>query len=63
MCTLEQKGFKANSYTDPVLAYENFRSGQYDLVILDIQMASDEFNLYQKIKRVDKWGQDMLSDR
>ncbi|HEY5630606.1 MAG TPA: response regulator [Nitrososphaeraceae archaeon] len=52
--TLEDYEFKADTYTDPVLAYENFRSGQYDLVILDIKMPEvDGFHLYQKIKRTD----------
>jgi DNA-binding response OmpR family regulator len=47
-------GFKADAYTDPVLAYQNFRSGQYDLVILDIKMPEvDGFQLYQKIKGTD----------
>jgi two-component system, OmpR family, response regulator len=47
---LEDKGFKADSYTDPVTAYENFRGGQYDLVILDIKMKDDGFSFYQKIR-------------
>jgi len=54
--TLEQYGYKTDTYTDPVLAYqqESFRSGQYDLVILDIKMPEvDGFNLYRKIKATD----------
>ena len=51
--SLEDNGFKADSYTDPVLAFENFRGGFYDLVLLDIKMQGDGFHLYQKIKRVD----------
>ena len=51
---LEEYGFKMDSYTDPVLAFKNFKSGQYDLVILDIQMpVFDGFLLYQKIKKID----------
>jgi DNA-binding response OmpR family regulator len=50
---LEQNGFKTDSYTDPRLAYEHFRLGQYDLVILDIKMPDDGFHLYQEIRRVD----------
>lgn len=38
---LELNGFKTDSYTDPVLGYENFRHDQYDLVILDIKMSDD----------------------
>ena len=52
--TLERYGFKTDAYTDPVLAYNNFRDGQYDLVILDIKMPGvDGFHLYQKIRRID----------
>lgn len=52
--TLEDSGFKADSYTDPVLACKNFGEGLYDLVILDIKMpVVDGFQLYQEIKRTD----------
>jgi DNA-binding response OmpR family regulator len=51
--SLEDKGFSADSYTDPVLAFENFRGGQYDLVILDIKMRDDGFHLYQKMRKID----------
>ena len=51
---LERYGFTTDSYSDPVLAHKNFRSGQYDLVILDIKMpVFDGFLLYQKIKKID----------
>jgi YesN/AraC family two-component response regulator len=43
-----------DSFTDPVLAYKNFRKDLYDLVILDIKMPIiDGFLLYQKIKTTD----------
>lgn len=52
--SLEDNGFKADSYTDPVLAFEYFREGLYDLVILDIKMpVVDGFHLYQSIRKVD----------
>ena len=35
---LGRNGFKTVSCTDPLLAYKNFRNGQYDLAILDIKM-------------------------
>ena len=50
---LEDSGFKADSYTDPVAAYENFMMGQYDLVLLDIKMKDDGFHFYQKIRKID----------
>ena len=51
---LEDKGFKTDFYTDPVSAYQNFRGGQYDLVLLDIKMPEvDGFHLYQKIRKID----------
>ena len=50
----EDYGFKTDSYTDPVLALKNFKSGQYDLIILDIKMPIiDGFLLYQNIKTTD----------
>lgn len=52
--SLEDNGFKTDTYADPVLAYQNFRDGKYDLVLLDIKMSGvDGFDLYQKIKRTD----------
>ena len=51
---LEHNGFKTDSYTDPVLAYKNFRNDLYDLAILDLKMPEiDGFLLYQKIRRTD----------
>lgn len=51
---LEQDGFKVDSYTDPELAYENFRSGVYDVVLLDAKMpVVDGFHLYKQIKMID----------
>jgi DNA-binding response OmpR family regulator len=51
---LEQNGFKTDSYTNPVLAYENFREGLYDLILLDIKLqVVDGFLLYQKIRKID----------
>jgi len=51
---LEENGFKVDSFTDAFQAFENFSTGLYDLVILDIIMPEmDGFNLYEKIKKVD----------
>ena len=37
---LEENGFQVDSFTDPLLALENFRkqAGLYDLIIFDIKM-------------------------
>jgi CheY-like chemotaxis protein len=51
---LEQYGFNADSYDDPILALENFKAGLYELLILDIKMPEiDGFHLYQEMKKID----------
>jgi DNA-binding response OmpR family regulator len=51
---LEKNGFKVDSFTDASQALQNFRTGLYDLVILDVRMpAMDGFSLYDKIKKLD----------
>ena len=51
---LEQKGYKVNAFTDPLLALQSFEAGIYDLAILDIKLPSlDGFDLYERIKRID----------
>jgi two-component system catabolic regulation response regulator CreB/two-component system response regulator ChvI len=52
---LEENGFKVDSFTDPLLALENFRgeAGSHDLVILDIKMPNmNGFELYRQIKKI-----------
>ena len=51
---LEENGFKVDSFTDAFEALENFRTGLYDLAILDVIMPEmDGFSLYEKIKKLD----------
>ncbi len=51
---LEGAGFKVDSYTDPLLALNNYKINFYDLVILDIKMPKmDGFQLYTKIREKD----------
>ena len=51
---LEENGFKVDSFTDASEALENFRTGIYDLVIVDVKMpVIDGFSLYEKIKKLD----------
>ena len=50
---LEKNGFKVDSFTDATQALENFTTGLYDLVILDVKMPEmDRFYLYEKIKKI-----------
>jgi DNA-binding response OmpR family regulator len=51
---LEQNGFIVDSFNDASHALENFTTGLYDLVILDVKMPEmDGFYLYEKIKKLD----------
>jgi two-component system response regulator ChvI len=51
---LEQSGFNADSYDDPILALEHLKAGLYDLLLLDIKMpVIDGFHLYQEMKKID----------
>ena len=55
--TLEENGFKVNSFTDPVSALENYKeeAGMYDLLILDMKMPQmNGFELYRQIKKIDE---------
>ena len=51
---LERKRFEVDSFTDPVLALQNFKSGLYQLLILDIKMPRmDGMDLLDRIKKED----------
>jgi CheY-like chemotaxis protein len=51
---LEQYGFNADSYDDPILGLENFKAVLYELLLLDIKMPEmDGFLLYQEMKKTD----------
>jgi two-component system response regulator ChvI len=53
--TLEENGFEVDTFTDPLLALDNFRTGLYDLIILDIKMPKmNGFELYREIKKIDR---------
>ncbi|MCD6036655.1 MAG: putative signal transduction response regulator [Nitrososphaeraceae archaeon] len=54
--TLEENGFKVDSFTDPLSALENFKeeAGMYELLILDMKMPQmNGFELYRQIKKID----------
>jgi DNA-binding response OmpR family regulator len=51
---LEENGFKVDSFTDASGALENFTTGLYDLVILDVKMPGmSGFSSYKKIRELD----------
>jgi DNA-binding response OmpR family regulator len=53
---LEENGFKVDSFTDPLLALQNFKeqAGMYVIIILDIKMPKmNGFELYRQIKKID----------
>jgi DNA-binding response OmpR family regulator len=45
---------RLDPFTDPFLALENFKSGIYDLILVDIRMPKmDGFELYSEIRKLD----------
>lgn len=51
---LEKNGFGASTFSDPLLALENFRPRSYDLLLLDIKIPEmDGLRLYQEMKNID----------
>jgi CheY-like chemotaxis protein len=52
---LKDNGFEVDSFNDPVLVSETYKSNYYDLVILDIKMPKiDGFELYDRIRQKDQ---------
>ena len=52
---LTDKGFKqVETVNDPIFALKNFKTGSYDLLIIDIVMPEmDGFSLYEEIRKID----------
>ena len=51
---LESNDFKVETFTNPLAALQNFKSGLYDLIILDVKMlVMNGFGLYQAIRKLD----------
>lgn len=49
------EGYNVEAFTDPTIAMMKFQNGMYDLLIIDILLPKmDGFELYEKIKRLDK---------
>jgi DNA-binding response OmpR family regulator len=52
---LKNYGFDADSYDNPITALSNYKSGQYELLLLDIRMPlMNGFELYKQIRNMDK---------
>ncbi len=52
---LEQRGFKVDTFNNPLDAIGNFKPGVYGLLLLDIRMPEmDGFKLYEELKKLDK---------
>ena len=51
---LEDNGFAVDSYNDPILALSSFKSGIYDIAILDIKMPGmNGFELSVELRKAD----------
>jgi DNA-binding response OmpR family regulator len=49
---LERKGLAVDCYSDPVLALQNFKTGLYQLLVLDIKMPQmDGIELFNRMKK------------
>ena len=52
---LEDEGFNLTLINDPSLAELNFKSDNYDLILIGFKMSViDGFNLYNKINEISK---------
>jgi CheY-like chemotaxis protein len=51
---LGESGFKVDSFTDPLAALQNFKTGVYDLALIDVRMpVMNGFGLYNEIRKLD----------
>ncbi len=51
---LEHRGFKVDTFNEPLSALEKFTASTYDIAILDIRMPKmNGFELYREIRKVD----------
>ena len=52
---LEKNGFAVDAYNDPLDVISKFKTGSYDLLILDIKMPKmNGFELYNKLRQIDE---------
>src|SRR5581483_2302316 len=51
---LEENGFEVDAFTDPRKALSNFKTGIYDLLILDIRMPGmSGIQLFKEMRKID----------
>jgi two-component system, OmpR family, response regulator ChvI len=51
---LEEHGFLVDVFNDPIVALSNFKTGTYDLLLIDIKMPKmNGFELYIEIEKID----------
>jgi CheY-like chemotaxis protein len=51
---LEDNGFKVDAFNDPIQALSSFKSGLYDLALIDYKMPNmNGFELYREIRKID----------
>src|SRR5947209_14773133 len=52
---LEDNGFEVDAFNDPLQALSGFKSGSYDLALIDYKMRNlNGFELYREIRKIDE---------
>ena len=52
---LEDHGFKVDMFNDPLQALSDFKTGSYDLALIDYKMLNmNGFDLYLEIRKIDE---------
>jgi CheY-like chemotaxis protein len=52
---LEDNGFEVDAFNDPLQALSGFKSGSYELALIDYKMPNmNGFELYREIRKIDE---------
>jgi DNA-binding response OmpR family regulator len=52
---LEDNGFEVDAFNDPLQALSGFKSGSYELALIDFKMPNmNGFELYREIRKIDE---------